>query len=202
MRVLKQFSRLAHILRFRRDQDGHAVIEFVMVMTLLALVAALPVSAYGYYAAIGRDTKARYAVADALSRETKNITPDYLDTMHNLYKQLSGGGEATGIRITMVDYNPGTKNYRVRWFRTRIGSQMSDLKDEAPSADLLKRSLPTLTDYEGIVLVETYFNYSPVDLFVGFKPLQVRQQALARLRNAAQLCVTDTSDPESINRTC
>lgn len=192
---------LARLLSsLRHSERGAIAIELLGVVLMFGAAASFSTTAFGYYKSQSRDAKAAYAVADAISRETQNITPAFLDTLHELHKFTTVAKAGSALRITVVDYDPRTADYRIRWSRSR--AEGLQLNSDVLTVDELRPRLPTLANYESIVVVETYLNHEPFSGHFGMAPILFQHVAISRPRNGPQICVTDSSDRTTINRRC
>lgn len=194
MRVLRLLRNL------RRNQDGNLPLELITVVPTFGLVIMLSVTAYGYFKAQGRDAKAAFAISDAISRETNNITPAYLDTFQKMHAFLTGATDGAGYRISVVDYDPWTQDYRIRWNASRADDKITI--PESTVATLRPR-MPKLADYEAVIVLETYVNHRPFKEGFGMAPVTFRHVTITRPRHGPQICFsTDTTNPSSTDRTC
>lgn len=183
---------------FRRDKSGSAALELMLVIPLFVFVMSLTVTGYGFFKAQARNTKASWAMADAVSRETRSINPAFLDTLEKIHQFVSQE-ESLGFRLTVVDYVPYTKSYRIRWTQARARDGVT-----LPSVSIanLQPKLPKLVDFETIIVMQTYLRHAPFSTAGGFATREFVSTSVTRPRNGPQTCWTTSSDPQSTTRTC
>lgn len=183
----------------RRSDQGTAAVELIAAVPMFALIIGLTTTSYGYFKASSRDAKAAYAMADAISRETRNINPAFMTTLRQMHSFITDSDDGVGFRISVVDYSPYKKDYRIRWSRKR-----KDGPIEIPDASLerLRPNLPKLANFESILVLETFLNHQPFKSDVGLKPVTFRHVAISRPRNGPQICWSRHDDPTSTNRKC
>lgn len=183
----------------RRNDTGTASIELLLMVPMFVLIIGMTMTSYGYFKASSRDAKAAYAMADAISRETRNINPDFMTTLRKMQSFITDTENGVGFRISVVDYSPYKKDYRIRWSRKRQNGEIA-----IPAADLerLRPNLPNLANFETILVMETFLNHQPFRSVVGLEPVQFRHVAISRPRNGPQICWSTDTDPTSVNRKC
>lgn len=185
--------------RLRDDQTGTVSVQLILIVPLFALAVGLTTTAYGYFKANSRDAKAAYAMADAISRETRNINPDFMTSLEKIHEFITDTSDGSGFRVTIVDYSPYTKKYRIRWSKTHSDDKMTI---NAVKLSELTPSLPKLAPFESIIVLETFLNHNPFKTNVGLKPITFHHLAVSRPRNGPQTCWSNDKDPSSTSRTC
>lgn len=174
--------------RFARDTSGQASIELaIFTPLLLSLLAA----GYVYFDAYRQKTvniNAAYTISDALSRETDEINPDYLDGLHEMLEFLTHSNDQVGLRVTMVRWNAVRNKYRVDWSKTR--GPLYPLKNRDVNNALID-NLPTLLHNERVIVVETSTTYDPIFNVPGIDQTELYNFAFTRPRFAPRLVWAD-----------
>lgn len=176
---------LAPLRRLRRQTEGTMALEVLAIVPMFVAAVMLAVTAYGYFKAQSRDAKAAHAIADAVGRETRAITPEYMDTLFNLHQFIAGGASGAAIRLAVVEYNPWRQDYRIRWHMSRK-TQEQELPDL--TVENLRKRLPKLADYEAVIVLETFLNHQPLSAKVGLDPITFSHTVVTRPRNGPQVC--------------
>lgn len=193
-------SRFAALLRrLRQEQSGSVVFEAVIIVPMVFSAIMLTVVAYNYWHDEARDVKAGLAIADAMSREKTNITPDYIDSMFALQKFLTEHESGLAMRVAAVRWNGSLNAYQLRWEQRRATSDMTipDL-----TAERLKAAIPRLVPGEHVVMVETFLKHAPVSSAPGLPTVIFNNVAVSRPRNGPQVCWAADNDPNSRDNLC
>ncbi|TNF19611.1 MAG: pilus assembly protein [Rhodobacteraceae bacterium] len=174
--------------RFARDTGGQASIELaIFTPLLLSLLAA----GYVYFDAFRQkavNINAAYTISDALSRETDEINPNYLDGLHEMLEFLTHSTDQVGLRVTMVHWNEPNAEYRIDWSKTR--GPLYPLKDRDVNSALAD-NLPTLLHNERVIVVETSTTYNPIFKVPGLSEQEMYNFAFTRPRFAPKLVWAD-----------
>lgn len=140
---------------FLRDTSATVATEAVLILPLLA---AWFVGSFVFFDAFkSRNTamKASYTIGDVLSRRTDDATPAYLDNLHTLYKTLVKAPDGTSaLRVTMIMWDGDA--YQVQWSHASSNS-VGARSDASAIVD----RIPTLSEGEQVILVETFLDYNP-----------------------------------------
>lgn len=146
-------------VRFAKDTNASIAVEAVLIIPLLA---AWFVGSFVFFDAFkSRNTalKASYTISDVLSRRTDDVTPAYLDNLHELYETLAQARGSSALRVTVIKWNG--KKHKVKWSHSShevTGIQTNKL---AKKADFASR-IPLMAPGEHVILVETFQNYDPI----------------------------------------
>lgn len=184
---------------FRREQSGAVMFEAIIIVPMVFSAIILTVVAYNYWHDEARDVKAGLAIADAISRETDNITPDYLDSMFEMQKFLTGHDSGLGMRVAVVRWNERRNRYRIRWQKTR---KTQDVTIPRLTQARLKEAIPRLVHGETVVMAETFLKHHPMSSAPGLPTVIFNNVAVSRPRNGPQICWATDNDPASDANRC
>lgn len=173
--------------RFARDTQGSASVEAMIIGPLLVGVLVIGVSIFDAFRAQSTAEKAAYAVSDMISRETLEITPEYVTNMRKIFRDLSGLSNAeTALRITMLRWDAEVGKFYVDWAKRRGDIPKLRNRDVADYDELL----PELVHNERVILVETATDYKAMSGFsVGERTIETF--IFTRPRYAPQLVWND-----------
>lgn len=171
---------------FRQDQSGSITIEFVLVMPILFWSFMAGYVFFDGYRHSAINLKAAYTVSDLLSRETKAITPEYIDSMYDLHRLLVRATSPTTLRISVVRWDEDEDRYYRDWSAARGG--IAELTD----SDLtdLEEKLPTMPNAERVIVVETTNTFVPL-FNVGMENKVLENFVFTRPRFAGLLAWND-----------
>ncbi len=196
-------SQLRHITsalrRFTRAEEGSISVEAMLIFPILLWCYLATFVFFDAYRSQSTNLKAAYTIGDTLSREAKDITPAYLDSLANLQRFLVD--EDNGIaqlRVTIYRFQSSDNTFRVRWSRTRGGGlQMTD----AVLANMRTR-LPVMPNGEIAILVETWVGYHP-NYSVGLQDFTFDDFVVTRPRfSGGQICTNSSNSGALATRTC
>lgn len=176
-------------------ESGSMTIEAVLVLPLLLWAFAASWVFFDAFRAQAINTRAAYAIGDALSRETGYVTPTYVDSLWALQGMLVPAGRNPRIRVSVIGFDTATNRHVLRWSHSR-GTGLPAL--DAATLPALGDRLPTLSSGEVTTLVETWVDYTPL-FDVGIVPFTFEDRATTQLRFAGQLCYSATGKlPEAV----
>jgi len=168
---------------FKDDVAGSASVEAAIVIPFIFWAFGAGFTFFEAYRAQAVAEKAAYAVSDMISRETLEISPDYITNMRKIYRDLSGLTNAeTALRVTVMRWDEEDGRLYIDWAKRRGDIPRLRNRDVADYQDLL----PTMVDNERIILVETSSDYSPAFNF-ALPPRQIETFVFVRPRYAPQL---------------
>ena len=174
--------------RFARDTRGQASIELVIFTPLLLSLLA---AGYVYFDAYRQKTvniNAAYTISDALSRETDEINPAFMDGLHEMLEFLTHSDDQVGLRVTMVRWDDTNAEYRIDWSQTRGPLYPLTTRD---LNDALADNLPTLLHNERVIVVETSTTYNAIFNVPGLDEHELYNFAFTRPRFAPKLVWAD-----------
>ncbi len=146
--------------RLPRDQRGALSFEAVLILPVLIIFFVATFVFFDLFRTANTNAKAAYAIADLLSRQNAPVSEDYLDGLADVYSVLARSHQPSTLRVSSIDWNPVTEDYRIRWSRGTHGGE--PLSEERLTALVDAGRLPFLTVGETIILVETSLTYTPV----------------------------------------
>ncbi len=157
MAVISLKSRLSPaIRRFMTDESGSSLLEFLLIMPLLIWAWVGIFFYWDAFKAINLVQKATYTIADNVSRSGGNITPAYIDGLEDFLAYLTVSDDSVELRVSSIGWDAVNEQHTVEW-------SYSPHNDIAPvtAADLAKMEdrLPTLVEFETLILVETQVNF-------------------------------------------
>lgn len=152
--------------RFRRGEDGGTIaIEFLLMAPLLIWAVAATVVFFDGFRSRFLIQKSTSTIADAISRETNTLDPDYIGGMSDLLEIMTPTITDHGLRVSLVEFNDEDDTYSVVW-----SAHKGSFSDALKSPDLTDDTdrLPLMADEERYVLVETSGNYdNPIHSLFG-----------------------------------
>lgn len=173
----KQFLR-----RFGRDTEGTVALEAVIVAPFLFWAFLASYVYFDAYRQTSVNIKANYTIGDLLSRETEAINESYIDSMESLFTFLAKTGSDARIRISVAKWDEADNAYKLDWSRARGGE--TALTEAGINA--MAGELPTLTDNDRIIVVETWSHYAPL-FQVGLPEKDIYERTATSPRFAPQL---------------
>lgn len=142
---------------------------------------------FNIFAAINTNAKATYTLADIISRQRGTLTPAIIDEMNNLYGYLNHDPTGTWTRVTDISWDPtaGTAGqYYVMWSYA-TGNNLA-LADDTLQPYVPK--LPTITQSDQLIMVETHMTYVSGFRVPGVGPTQdLYQMVITRPRISPQV---------------
>lgn len=168
----------------RRRQDGSATVEALLVVPMIVGAMTMAYTIHGLYRATAVETKANYAIADAVSRERRPITPEFFDTLYQLHRFVGHVELGSAVRLSVVDWNPEDNAYRIRWSREKstLAAALPELNPES-----VAKVAPSLADYETVILMESFKEYTPFS-DIGVDPAVYQTRTVTRPRFSPQVC--------------
>lgn len=184
--------------RFAGDQRGNMTVEALMVFPLLCWAYLGTFVFFDGFHAYSVNIRAAYTMGDILSRQTADITPEFMDSMSALQDVLTDTDEATRVRVTKFEYRKSDDSFQRVWSEVR-----GDGVPRHTSATLaqMRAQIPTLDDGELAVLTETWMDYTP-PMNVGLDPLTFTQVVVTRPRYALRFCWNSVDGGGEATRTC
>ncbi|KPQ07060.1 MAG: hypothetical protein HLUCCA12_06800 [Rhodobacteraceae bacterium HLUCCA12] len=147
----------ARLRGWLRDTSGALAVEAVIVLpALIGAFLALLVF-YDAFRTQKVNVAASYTLSDLLSRQVEPVTPDYIDSLHDIYDYMTRANHPTSLRVSSVYWNVIDEEYQVVWsYATRDGTVLTDerLNQDADRLPVIPRS-------DTVILMETRMHYSP-----------------------------------------
>jgi Flp pilus assembly pilin Flp len=184
--------------RFRRDEDGSIAVEAILIFPILTWCYLATFVYFDAFRAQSTNIKAAYTIADALSRETENITPAYMDSMWRLHKFLTTSNYDPNLRVSVVGYDLASDTYSVHWSSVKgTGTVLTNA-----TLSEVENSLPILPDAAVVIVVETGVVYEPV-FTIGLEAFSFNNIVISRPRFGPNLCWNSNStNPNPIYSVC
>jgi hypothetical protein len=148
--------------RFLTDKRGTVTIEFIIVFPML-IWAFIGIFLYwDAHKAINLSQKASFTVADNLSRTQTPLAKSHIDGLSKLLAYLADAdpalGEGVRLRVTSIRWNNTDKKHEVSWSYSAYNAE--PVLTTAKLVDI-KDQLPTLTEFETVLLIETEVDFVP-----------------------------------------
>lgn len=179
---------------FARSESGSLSVEAVLILPLLALAILVTMVLWDAFKAVNVNQKSTFTIADMLSRADVDITPDYLQTVHELHAFLGtqSGGNAVRITVVSMEEDPDTlvQSMRMLWSKGIGGLQ--DHEDLAA----IEARIPEMAVGDQMIVVEGVQNWEPA-FNVGLPSYNFREVAITRPRFAPELRCDPTLCPEA-----
>lgn len=169
---------LRALRRFLRDERGSIAIESVLILPVLAWAYMGTVVFFDAFRAKAVNVKAAYTIGDILARQTVDITPEFVDSLHDLQRMLIGDDPATRLRITKFTFRASDGSFVRIWSEARgpgiAGHTPASLRD-------VRASIPIMADDDSAVLVESWTTYTP-SMNVMLDPTTLHELVVMRPR--------------------
>ncbi len=191
---------LARLLaRFRREERGSIVAEFVVVLPLMVWAAVAMVSYWDVYRTINRVQTATFAVLDLVTRqETLNQTT-YIPRLDDIVDYFVDNELTPRLRLTVICRDTATDQFRVIWSRSP-GNVMPQLTNATLQAFV--PMIPVMAfETDRAVIIQTEVDYRPtvnlgINDWIGVGAQTIREFAVQRVRNqSGRLTLVGTPDP-------
>lgn len=172
---------------FLEDDDGIISVEAVMILPLLFWAYLATFVFYDAFHTLNLSQKATYTIGDLISRETQPIDPSYVGGARELFNyQTASTNSDTDMRITVVRWDEGQKQYLVDWSKQR-GSVPAHTQS---SISTIEGQLPVMPDQERVIVVETWLDWS-TPFNVGLDDMTMENLVVTRPRFAPQVLFKD-----------
>lgn len=184
---------------FFKNDEGSLSVEAAFMAPLLVWALAAMFVSWDAFKTMNVSKKATYTIADALSRETDSVTPNYLLAMHETYDYLLGRAEPHAIRVTVLetvyDIDLDKDIVKLVWSEGVGGIDGYDTIDP-----ILNRA-PKFAAGDQMIIVESEQSWRPA-FSVGLADFRLRDVAISRPRFAGALKWDpngDTADEEEVD---
>lgn len=164
----------AQMRRLLGREDGAINLEFVIWFPLLMLWITGFVSLFEGYARRNEAAKAAYAISDVLTRETA-VSDAKLDSYDQLHDLLIPGAQSATLRFSNIRFED--PDYTVLWSRGYGKLPLTD-------AEVPTEEIPTMLNFQTIVLTETSVTYAPVLRLGGAATRTFNFRVVSRPRNS------------------
>ncbi len=159
------FSRIIKFFRqFREDTRGTVAIEAMIMLPALFWAFMSMAVFFDMYRAKSTTEKAAFTISDILSRETMAVNDTYLDSIYDLFTEMSSLGDIGELRVSVIGWDDTEEEYILDWSH----ATGADIGLTEANLSALKDDLPILVAGERLIIVQTYGTYeSPVNIGIG-----------------------------------
>ncbi len=155
-----------YLKAFRKDESGTLSIELLIAVPMLTWALISVIVYFDAFRAQYYSERANETIADMISREENAITPDFLDGVDGVLRNLTTIDSTPEFRITIVGYTLVDDAYRIIWSR---GQDAAIDVDNVITPIVDVSSLPQLVDGEHVILFTTRVEYTAsIDPGFGF----------------------------------
>lgn len=155
--MLKSFKSPSFMKKFAQEEDGNMTVEAVLIMPILFWAIMASYAYFDGYRQSAANVKAAYTISDLVSRETREINDDYIDSMKEMMELMVKADSGIRMRITLITYNEADDYHYVRWSADRgLGGKLTDA-----AVASFRDQLPPMPDADTLILVETENDYVP-----------------------------------------
>ena len=146
------------LVRFARDESGSNTVEAMLMIPLFVWSFLACYVFFDAYRVQSINAKAGYTIGDIISRQQAYITPEFIDSMHNLQRSLVDSQTIPRLRVSTFVYDETSDEILVNWSEVRGGG------DELTDARLatMRPAIPDMYDGEIAILVQTSVDYEPI----------------------------------------
>lgn len=187
----------AHAIRFRRDENGSATVEAMLMIPVLAWFFLATFVFFDAFRMQSVNIKASYTIGDTLSRETGYVTSNYLNGLFSLQDFLLDTDEQRGLQITAYTFNQSRNRYEVRWSKGLGGMPALTTADLSGLRDIL----PVMPGGEIAILTRSRVHYRPV-YEIGLDDFTFDEYTVTRPRFAPQLCWNTSATASASTAIC
>lgn len=174
---------------FARNESGSLSVEAVLILPLLALAILVTIVLWDAFKAVNVNQKSTFTIADMLSRETRDINPEYMTTLRELHAFLGTQSGDNAVRITVVTMNedPDTLVQSMEMVWSQGIGGLSGHQDLAS----IEARIPAMAVGDQLIVVEGVQSWEPA-FNVGLPAYNFREVAITRPRFAPKLDWSDT----------
>ncbi len=190
------FSRFPRLARFWRREEGTVLTEFVIIFPILIWAWIGMFYYWDVYRAINLAQKASFTISDNLSRSNGTVDAAYLNGLETFLAYLANTDNGVQIRISSIGWNNTTSEHVLQWSYSP-GNEMPVLTS-GTLQDVADR-IPTLAEFETVLLVETRLLYDPPlgitkigNLDLGIGPRTFQEFIVTRPRFVSRICLDGT----------
>ncbi|NVO54773.1 hypothetical protein HW561_03100 [Rhodobacteraceae bacterium B1Z28] len=142
--------------RFRRKEDGVVTIDAILMLPMLFWAIWTMYTYFDGYRQSSRNLKATYALADILSRETREVTKQYISTLYDLHTAMIADRSDVSMRITLIRYDKPDGRHYVQWSCVR-GAALGEWND-GNIKEVWDR-IPAMANDSVMIIVESVDHY-------------------------------------------
>jgi Flp pilus assembly protein TadG len=176
--------------RFRDDESGLILAEFVIVLPLLVWAFMALFVYWDVFRSMNNVQKATYAISDLISRQQNDLQADFIPGMQTTMDYLLPDTQLAKMRFTSVKWSVPNDRFEVIWSRSP-GGKMTQLNNASLQSYVTK--IPVMAPTDTVVIVESEVPYTP-SLKVGLDPSYTFSEFIVtRPRFLAKICLAGVS---------
>lgn len=187
---MKALSR--RIKRFRDQEDGLVMTEFLIMIPLLIWTFLALFVYWDAFRTINQAQKATYSISDLISRQS-DLDTGFINGTQTVTEYLMGGNSSVKIRITSVKYVAATNEMK-RIFSRSPGNKMPQLTNADLNTTAMRARIPLMADQDSVVIVETEIGHKPA-FAVGIPNHFFDNFVVTRPRYNLQVCLVGVACP-------
>lgn len=205
-------SLVRRIRRFRDQEDGLVLVEFLILLPLLIWVFIALFVYWDAFRTVNLGQKATYSVSDLISRQSE-VDTTFVNGMQTVTEYLLHDSSDVRLRITSVKYKEEEDRLYVLFSRSP-GNKMPALSNLSVNTAAFRARIPMMADQDSVVVVETEVDYRPGTFWytgrsgltgelrfsfdVGIPPSTFRNFVVTRPRYYLQVCFKNVACPSII----
>lgn len=167
---------------FLVDEGGSVTMEFMVALPLLVAWLVGSFVMFDMFWSYSQAEKATYVIGDLVSR-VDAVSDSIFDEYAVVYGLMTPRAPGpTDLRISTVAFEDG--NYVLRWSHVTHGVAGAASTGTMPLTDatLPLAILPTLAEFDSVVLVEAFTPFVPIAGWFGLEPFTMANQVTLRPR--------------------
>ncbi len=145
--------------RFRDDESGLLMAEFIITLPMLIWVFMALFAYWDVFRSMNTAQKAAYSVADLISRQNNDIPLTFLDGMQSVMEYILPPAQTARLRFTSVKWSVPNNRFEVIWSRSP-GNALPQLT--TTTLQTVASRIPMMAATDSVVLVESSVPYTPV----------------------------------------
>lgn len=145
------------IRRFRDQEDGLVLTEFLILLPLLVWTFVALFVYWDAFRTINQAQKAAYSVSDLISRQSE-VDSTFVSGMQTVTEYLLNDSPNVKLRITSVKYKESDNKLYVLFSRSP-GNKMPALTNTSVNTSAFRARIPIMANQDSVVIVETEVDY-------------------------------------------
>ncbi len=181
--------RIPFLRRFFREETGVLSTEAVLILPLLMWGYLGLFTMFDAFRLQNINVRAAYTISDMLSRETEDVTPDFLAGLNSIFALLIRSPYPTVLRVTVVRYDEANDDMILVWSHVAGGTGGKVPITEA-TMDEFDNRIPVMANAATGIVVETWGGFVPM-LNIGIDAQYFENFVVTRPRFGPQLKCPD-----------
>ncbi len=177
------------IRRFMHDETGSQSVEAMLMLPIMIWCFLATYVFFDAYRLQALNFRASYLIGDVMSRSLTEITPEFMDSMHDLQTALIETREPGRLRVTVFRFDAAAQRHDVCWSQTRGGG--ADITNARLAA--MTDDIPDMTDGEISIMVQSQVDYEPI-FAAGIGTMSYDNFSITSPRFAGQLIFNSVND--------